>query len=86
MPPKLTVRNAPREDERGLTTRAAAAAAASFDAAARTVRAVAATEAPVQVWDWDRYEVVREVLLMDGAVLPDNGQVPLLDEIGRAHV
>lgn len=85
MPHKLTTRSAPRED-RGLTTRAAAATAASFDPAARTVRAVAATEAPVQVWDWDRYEVVREVLLMDGAVLPDNGQVPLLDAHNRFTV
>ncbi|MGA1846774.1 HK97 family phage prohead protease [Deferribacter abyssi] len=38
-----------------------------------------ATEAPVPVFDWERFEVVDEILLMDGLKLPDNGQVPLLD-------
>ena len=43
----------------------------------RTVSAVVATENPVPMFDWQRMEVVPEVLLMNGAILPD--QVPLLD-------
>ena len=40
---------------------------------------VIASEQPAQVCDWQLDRVVDEVLLMDGAVYPGNGQVPLLD-------
>lgn len=43
------------------------------------IRWFLATENPVTVYDWQRDALVQEVLLMDGMVLPDNGQVPLLD-------
>lgn len=42
---------------------------------------VAATEAPVPMPDWDRYEMVPEILLMDGVEVAD--RVPLLDSHNR---
>lgn len=44
-----------------------------------SIRWILATEQPAMVYDWERDQVVAEVLLMDGLVLPDNNQVPLLD-------
>lgn len=52
---------------------------ASVDEASRSVEFVAATDAPCEVWDSDEWDLVPEVLLMDGCRLPGNGQVPLLD-------
>ena len=65
-----------------LTYRLASAPAgtpATIDEARRSVDIVAATEQPVEVFDYDRWEIVQEVLLMDGAELPKSRQVPLLD-------
>ena len=41
------------------------------------------TERPAAVWDWDRWDVVDEVLLADGMMVPAAGQVPLLDSHKR---
>lgn len=46
---------------------------------ARSVEFTAATEEKVNVWDWDQWKIVPEVLRMDGVQIPDSGQVPLLD-------
>ncbi|MCG8530105.1 MAG: hypothetical protein MI749_05515, partial [Desulfovibrionales bacterium] len=51
----------------------------TFDEKKNSVRAVAATEKPVRVWDWQQYDYVDEVLRMDGMILPESGRVPLLD-------
>jgi hypothetical protein len=45
------------------------------------LRLVLATENPVRVWDWEDWEIVDEVLRMDG--LQFNGQVPLLNSHNR---
>ena len=45
---------------------------------------VLSTEQPVVVWDWDQYDFVREILLVDGMEAPD--QVPLLDSHVRFSV
>lgn len=45
-----------------------------------------ATEMPAVIFDWDRYEFVEEVLLMDGMLTPAVGQVPLLDSHNRMSV
>jgi hypothetical protein len=47
---------------------------------------VLTTEQPATVFDWDRWDFVSEVLLMDGMVLPAIKQVPLLDSHNRASV
>jgi len=41
------------------------------------------TEAPAEVVDWERFEMVREILLMKGAIFPENKQVPFLDSHSR---
>lgn len=47
------------------------------------VEAVITTEAPAIVVDWERWEMVREILLMSGVVLPDTKQVTLLNTHSR---
>lgn len=50
----------------------------------RAIRGVIATELPVIVMDWYRWEPVREVLLVDGGNIPD--KVPLLDAHSRFEI
>lgn len=65
-----------------LTTRSAPLRARTADEATRSIEVVLATETPVRVVDWDRCEIVEEVLRMDGLEdLPE--QIPLLDSHGR---
>ena len=52
----------------------------------RSVEFVLATEAPAQVWSWARGEVITEVLIASGVVLPKNKQVPLQDSHNRSSV
>lgn len=47
---------------------------------------MATTEAPAEVFDWQRFEVVREVLLTSGMELPESGQVPLLNAHNRYDI
>ena len=58
----------------------------TFDEKTSSVRAVAATESPAMVFDYDRFDVVPEVLLMSGLQLPANGRCPLLDSHSRGSV
>ncbi len=44
------------------------------------------SEMPAVVFDWDRWDFVEEVLLMDGMMVPSIGQVPLLDSHNRNSV
>lgn len=60
--------------------------AKSFNEKTRSVEVVAATEATVNVYDWERGDVVPEVLLMSGLSLPKNKQVPLMDSHSRGSV
>lgn len=70
-----------------VSTRALAAnGPKTFDAERNQVRVVAATEQPVEVYDWERGLVLPEVLRMDGAEIPESGQVPLLDSHNRWSV
>lgn len=50
------------------------------------IETVATTEAPAMVVDWERFAIVREVLPMKYAVLPDNDKVPLLDSHSRFSI
>lgn len=56
---------------------------ASLDVSGRTVQTVIATEEPVLMPDYERFEMVPEILLTSGLVLPDSRQVPLLDSHQR---
>ena len=44
------------------------------------------TEQPSVVFDWERYDFVDEILLSDGIVIPDSGQIPLLNAHSRYSV
>ena len=56
---------------------------ATYDEKTRSVEVIGATEEPVDVFDWERWELVREILLMDGLEMPAARQVPLLDSHAR---
>jgi HK97 family phage major capsid protein len=58
----------------------------SLDEETRSVEVVAATENPVMVFDWERWDIVDEVLLMSGCELPENRQVVMLDSHWRGGV
>lgn len=81
----LAVRETVETQER-LTTRTIALRAATVNEQERSVEAVLTTENPVQVVDWERWEVVDEILLMSGMSMPANRQVPLLDTHSRYSV
>lgn len=49
----------------------------------RSIEVTVSTETPVPMFDWERYEMVPEILRSDGAVLPQSRQVPLLDNHNR---
>ncbi len=72
----------------GLSARAAGMRLApeSFDPEASSCRFVASTEQAATVWDWERWDFVREVLLVDGLALPESGSVRLLDTHSRYSV
>lgn len=55
----------------------------SLDEGTRSVEVIGATENPVKVFDYERWENINEILLMSGCQLPDNGQIPLLDSHWR---
>jgi len=52
----------------------------------RSVIFTVATEAPCPIMDWQRGQLVDEVLVMKGIILPENNQVPLLDSHSRASI
>ena len=66
----------------GTSVRTAVRAAADPDA----FRWILTTEQPATVFDWDRWDFVSEVLLIDGMNVPSIKQVPLLDSHSRSTV
>lgn len=52
----------------------------------RSVEFVLATEVPAQVWSWERMDVVTEILIAKGVIVPANKQVPLQDSHNRSSV
>lgn len=71
---------------RDLTTRTYALRADSYDEATHSVEAILTTENRVRVFDLNTWEMVSEILRMDGLALPDIGQVPLLDTHDRSTI
>ena len=55
----------------------------TLNAENRSVEFILVTEAPVRIFDVERMEVVDEILLMSGMVLPKNNQVVMLDNHNR---
>lgn len=78
-----TVRDAMARD--AVAVRAVTLAPTTIDREARSVEAVLATDDPVEVWDWERWEIADEILTMAGCRLKSvrGGKLPLLDSHQR---
>lgn len=70
--------------ERGLVVRELTMRADSINVEQRTFEAVVATETVAQVIDWQRYEIIDEILLARGGQFPDHA--PLLPNHRRHDV
>lgn len=69
-------------EDRGLYTRGARMSPSTVNEEQRSVQAVIASETPVRTFDWGDWEVVDEVLTMEGLrTIPDH--IPLLDNHSR---
>ncbi len=78
-------RNAVREaSSEVLDYRTLSVRAESLNIESRTVDTVISTETPVLMPDWDRMEMIPEVLLTSGVEFPSNRQVPFLDSHNRS--
>lgn len=75
-----------KTERRNLTVRSFALRADTLNEDERSIEAVMATEAPVLAFDLRRFEVVLEVLRMDGVEIPASGQVVMLDTHDRSSV
>jgi HK97 family phage major capsid protein len=62
-----------------METRAVPVTPTSYDENTHSVKAVALTETKVRVWDWERWDVIDEIILMNGVELPEGDQVPVVD-------
>jgi hypothetical protein len=69
----------------GMVSRAAAIGKKEFDFE-KGIETIATTEAPALVVDWERWQVVREILPMRYMEAPNNDKVPLLDSHSRFEV
>jgi HK97 family phage major capsid protein len=67
----------------GWVSRSAAIAPQNIDEKNRTISGILTTEEPAIVFDWNRCELIREVLLMEGCELPPDDYLPLLDNHNR---
>lgn len=58
----------------------------SFREADDSVEFTLSTEQPALIFDYYHFKLVREVIVSDGVILPDNMQVPLIDSHDRGTV
>jgi hypothetical protein len=86
--PSKAMRNLQQRDaERGdMAYRSLEVRASTLNVDARTIEATVSTETPVLMPDWQRGEMVPEVLQSKGAIIPDSRQVPFLDSHNRGRV
>lgn len=87
-PPPATHKSAPRYstrrgdlERRNLTSREMRVRSKSYDGVNRSFVAVSSTETPAEVFDWERFEYVQEILVADGGEFPE--RCPLLDSHNR---
>ena len=80
---QLSVRDASRGE---MSYRSLSVRSSTLDTDNRTVDAIVSTETPVLMPDWQRMEMVPEVLQAKGAIIPPSGQVPFLDSHNRSRV
>lgn len=70
---------------RKITARQLPVVPQTYDAENKSVHVIATTEDRVTVWDWDR-GIIEEILSIDGLILPESGQVPVLDSHNRGSI
>ena len=58
----------------------------TVDEKTRSVEVICSTENPVDIYDYDRWEIVPEILLMSGCQIPESRQIPLLNSHYRGDV
>ena len=75
-----------KSTDTALSFRALGVNSSSIDIANRTIECDASTENPVMMPDFSRGEMVPEILVTKGVVLPDSRQVPFLDSHQRGSV
>jgi len=68
-------------ERRNLTSREMRVRSKSYDPATRSFVTVSSTETPAEVFDWERFEYVQEILVADGGEFPE--RCPLLDSHNR---
>jgi len=79
-------RKAPEGIPQGIVTRAATFKPKTLREDDRSVEFVLATETPAQVWSWEKWDVITEVLVAKGVEIPANKQVPLQDSHNRSTI
>lgn len=85
--PNKNMRKAPVGVPQGMVTRANLTAKPdTYREADNSVEFILATEEPARVWDWERFDVIREVIAADGVIVPRNGQIPLVDSHDRSTI
>ena len=78
----LELRGKP-EQFAGIFSREALVTPKTIDEKARSIENVVLTENPALVWDWARFEPIREIVLINGIECPEDRQVVLLDAHSR---
>ena len=58
----------------------------SFREADDSVEFTLSTEQPALIFDFARFELVNEIIMSDGVIIPDNKQIPLIDSHDRGTV
>ena len=85
--PNKNPKKAPAGVPQGMVTRANIAVKPnSYREADNSVEFILATEEPALVWDWERWQVVREVIVAGGVIIPKNKQIPLVDSHDRSTI
>lgn len=85
--PNKNLKKAPAGVPQGMVTRADIVyKPESYRDSDNSVEFTLATEAPARVWDWERFDVIKEIIAADGVVIPKNGQVPLVDSHDRSTI
>lgn len=83
---KRDSRRSAATQDRDFGTRPAGLRAATVNEQDRSVETTVTTDTPVPMFDCDRWEMIPEVLRMDGVQLPASGQVPFLDSHNRRGI
>lgn len=64
---------------RSLALRLQGSGPVTMDTETRSLEVTCASENRVRVFDYERWEVIEEILLMSGCTMPESRQIPLLD-------